>query len=248
MVAEERVAKLMAARGLCSRREAEVLIGAGHVTVDGVLVERQGAKAGVSARIEISAAGRATLGESVTVVLHKPVGIVSAQPARGQTPAWKLLSRDRLYGEPEEGTVDRVVAAPDTLSVVGRLDRASRGLLLLTQDGAVARRVIGGNAVSKSYVVNVAQDVSNSQVVKLNQPMRLDGRPLLPMRVARLDARTLRFELVEGKKHQIRRCCRHLGLHVVDLLRDRIGSIELGDLPEGRWRPVAALELEKLRC
>jgi 23S rRNA pseudouridine2604 synthase len=141
----------------------------------------------------------------------------------------------------------RILAAPQSLAVAGRLDRASRGLLLLTQDGVLARRLIGGNGVVKHYLVRTEPEASDGQVAKLNGPLRLDDRALLPMRVTREPGGALRFALREGRKHQIRRCCRHVGLQVVDLLRVRIGPIDLGDLPAGRWRLASAEECAALR-
>ena len=244
---EQRIAKLMAARGLCSRREAERLIDAGQVLVDGAVVVGQGGKARPDARIEIAAAGRATLEEALSVVLHKPIGVVSTQPSAGQLPAWKLLREQSAVGV-APAQMRRILAAPQSLAVAGRLDRASRGLLLLTQDGVLARRLIGGNGVVKHYLVRTEPEASDGQVAKLNGPLRLDDRALLPMRVTREPGGALRFALREGRKHQIRRCCRHVGLQVVDLLRVRIGPIDLGDLPAGRWRLLRPEEDAALRA
>jgi 23S rRNA pseudouridine2604 synthase len=242
----ERVAKLMAQRGLCSRREAERLIDAGQVEVDGVKVTEQGSKARPDADIRITAAGEQTLGQRLTVVLHKPVGVVSMLPEPGQTPAWKLLRRDTASGAIDPAELERIVAAPSTLSVAGRLDRASRGLLVLTQDGAVARRIVGGNGVRKKYVVRTAENVGEEQVRKLCGPLVLDDRPLLPMSVRRVGPKMLRFVLVEGRKHQIRRVCRKVGLNVTDLYRESIGPLRIGDLLEGTWRLATAGEIADL--
>lgn len=246
-MADERVAKLMAARGLCSRREAERLIDAGAVLVDGVVVRAQGAKAAADADIQISGAGRTLLGDRFTVVLHKPVGVVSTQPEPGQTEAWELLRPANAHRGVPAALVGRVTADPSTFAVAGRLDRASRGLLVLTQDGTVARRIIGGEGVEKEYLVRTSDTATDGQIRRLNGPLELDDQPLLPMRVERVDDETLRFVLVEGKKHQIRRLCRRFGLTVVDLFRTAIGPLWIGDLREGRWRVVAAEELEHLR-
>jgi 23S rRNA pseudouridine2604 synthase len=244
---EVRVAKLMAERGMCSRREAERLIAAGQVLVDGVVTSVQGTKARPDAEITIAAAGRDALETKLTVLLHKPVGIVSTQPEPGQTPAWKLLTKRGASGPIEEGLLEQVTARPQTFSVAGRLDRASRGLLILTQDGTVAKRIIGGHALEKTYVVETAEEVRTTQVEKLGGSLTLDERPLLPMRVEKLDARRLRFTLVEGRKHQIRRVCRKVGLTVVDLFRTAVGPFSIGDLAEGRWRLASESEMDALR-
>ena len=246
--AEERVAKLMANRGLCSRREAERLIEQGAVLVNGIVVREQGCKAPADAEIRVAAGGLAHLAAQMTILLHKPVGVVSTQPEAGQTPAWKLVTRERLQGRGDAIDLQRVTAEPWTLAVAGRLDRASRGLLVLTQDGSVARRIIGGQGVEKCYLVRTAEPVTDVQIRKLSGSLNLDGQALQPMRVERGADGVLRFVLVEGKKHQIRRLCRRFGLNVVDLFRVAIGPLAIGDLPEGSWRPVHAGELERLRA
>ncbi|MDX2169196.1 MAG: pseudouridine synthase [Deltaproteobacteria bacterium] len=244
---QQRVAKLMAARGLCSRREAERLIDAGCVLVDGEVVRQQGAKAADDARIEISGAGEALLGGRETVIVNKPIGLVSTQPEPGQTPAWTLITAATQRGAIDRAQRDQIIAAARELSVAGRLDRASRGLLVLTQDGTVARRIIGGNGVEKAYLVAVTPAPRDEQIRKLNGPLRLDGVALRPMRVTRAGAEGLRFVLVEGRKHQIRRCCRTVGLEVTDLQRIAVGPLRLGDLPEGCWRVVSTEEIELLQ-
>jgi len=246
-MAEERVAKLMAQRGLCSRREAERLIGDGLVTVDGVVMREQGCKAAPDADIRVADRGTTRLAAQITIALHKPPGIVSTQPEPGQTAAWNLITRAGVYGDVAAELRSRIEREAPALAVAGRLDRASRGLLILTQDGTVARRIIGGEGVEKCYVVKMQAPVSDGQIRKLREPLRLDDRALRPMHVQRVADDTLRFVLIEGRKHQIRRVCRHVGLHVADLVRTAVGPIALGDLPQGRWRVVAAAELDRLR-
>lgn len=245
-VIQQRVAKLMAGRGLCSRREAERLILAGEVTVDGTLVLEPGHKAPLDAVIRVSANAEAGLASKLTVVLHKPVGIVSTQPEAGQVPAWKLLRTDSVAGEIDPSTLARVLAKPSALSVAGRLDRASRGLLVLTEDGTVARRIIGGHSIKKSYRVRMSDPVNDAQLRKLGGAMSLQGRTLLPMEVRRIGPDLLRFVLVEGRKHQIRLVCRKVGLSVVDLCREAVGPLRLGDLPAGKWRLATRDEIASL--
>lgn len=246
-MAAERVAKLMANRGLCSRREAERLIERGLVLVDGVVMREQGCKAEPDADIRIAPGGTEELDAQVTILLHKPIGIVSTQPEAGQTPASKLVTAQRVYGAVDAATLARATADPSSLAVAGRLDRASRGLLVMTQDGTIARRIIGGQGVEKCYVVRTAEAATDVQIRKLRGAQSLDDQLLLPMQVERVAEDTLRFILVEGRKHQIRRLCRRFGLNVVDLFRIAIGPLEIGDLPEGCWRVVRADELKRLR-
>lgn len=244
----QRVSKILARRGICSRREAERLIAAGQVTVDGEVVREQGTRARWDASIEVAQEASRELAARITVALHKPAGYVSAAPEPGQLAACDLLTADRAFAGVDADGVRRVVAAAGRLAVAGRLDRASRGLLILTEEGVLARALVGGHGVVKSYQVVVSSDVADSQIARLNRPMCLDERRLLPMRVRRSGVRALHFQLVEGMKHQIRRCCRHVGLEVVDLLRDAVGPVRLDALPEGRWRTLSPAELEALRA
>jgi len=236
-----RLAKLMADRALCSRREAERLIAVGSVRVDGRVIDQQGFKVGSQSRIEIVGVGERWLADKVAVLLHKPLGIVSTQPEGDQVPAWRLLTSARLYGAADPDVVRRICCAPWHLAVAGRLDQDSRGLLLLTSDGVLARRVTGGHEWTKVYRVTVDRPVSDCTLERLNGRRCLDGKPLLAMSVRRLGERLLRFELREGRKHQIRRVCREEKMTVNDLLRLSIGPFALGDMPEGRWRMVAAV-------
>src|SRR5262249_24650810 len=163
-MAEERVAKLMAKRHLCSRREAERLIDQGLVQVNGVVVREQGYKAAPDADIRIAADAAAQLAERITILFHKPAGVVSTQPEAGETPGGRLITARSARGAMDAAARARVTAQPQTLAVAGRLDRASRGLLVMTQDGSVARRIIGGQGVEKCYLVRTAEAATDLQL------------------------------------------------------------------------------------
>jgi len=243
-----RISKLMAERGLCSRREADAYIERGLVFVNGEKVTQLGTRADADAVITLAGEARAQQARQATILLHKPVGVVSTQPEKDQTPAWKLVTRARVHGAVDPALLARIVAKPWTLAVAGRLDRASRGLLVMTQDGTVARRIIGGQGVEKCYLVRTVEPATDQQIHKLRGRLVLDDEPLQPMRVERVADDTLRFVLVEGKKHQIRRLCRRFGLEVVDLFRTAIGPLAIGELPEGGWRVARPEEIERLRA
>lgn len=235
MQQRQRVAKVMARRGMCSRREAERLIDAGAVEVDGTRVEVQGSTCRPDAEIQIVGRGRRWMADKVTVLLHKPRGVVSTQPEGDQVPAWKLLTRERYHGG-EDPRCARVLERPYYLHVAGRLDRDSSGLLVLSSDGLVVRALTARRSVDKVYQVRLDRAVDDAQLRSLRGAITLDGRPLRRMRVMRLGRDRLRFELVEGRRHQIRRACRLFGLEVTELARTRVGPWRLDDLPEGRWR------------
>ena len=191
-------------------------------------------------------ADRATakLDATPTYLIHKPRGVVSAQPDPGQVPAARLLTRANLWGDAAGVAIPQ---SGDLIPPVGRLDKDSRGLLLLSQDGVVAKAVIGPQSdLDKEYVVEVAGTVTEARLSRLRYGLELDGRQLKPARVTQIAPQQLRFILKEGRNRQIRRMCELVGLEVVDLHRIRIGPLSLGDLPEGRWRHLTPSEREAL--
>jgi 23S rRNA pseudouridine2604 synthase len=242
---QERVAKLIAQLGWCSRREAERLISAGQVLVDGVVVRDQGVRVRVDANITLKDRGKQHLADLVTVILHKPTGIVSTQPEGDQIPAWQLLTRENCL-TPNDPAVEEVLRQPWTCAVCGRLDQNSRGLLVLSQDGKLARLITGGHAWEKHYAVTVDGVVKSEHVRQLLALRRIERESILPMQVEHTGANSLRFILREGRKHQIRRACLAVGLKVTDLVRYRVGPWELGDGPENTWRIMPRAEVVAL--
>jgi 23S rRNA pseudouridine2604 synthase len=238
----QRVNKWLAQSGVCSRREAEALIAAGLVTIDGESVSDPGRKIARGQTLTLEDAGAELFGAQVTVVIHKPVGVVSAHPEPGQVEAATLLTAENLWN----GSGD-VPAKDASLPPLGRLDRDSRGLLLLSEDGVLAKAVIGPEStLDKEYLVRVAGLIDERKIHLLRNGLSLDGRTLRPAIVDEIGAQRLRFILHEGRNRQIRRMCEAVGLDVVDLLRVRIGPIALGDLPEGKWRPLGPGERSAL--
>lgn len=230
-----RVSKLMAERGLCSRREADAFIERGWVFVDGERVSELGTRVDPAAKITLANEARATQQRQMTILLNKPVGYVSGQPEPGFTPAVTLIQPEAQYRTP-----DTPLFHPTHLkglAPAGRLDIDSTGLLVLTQDGRVARQLIGEDStIDKEYLVRVEGDLLENGLALLNHGLSLDGKPLRPAKVEWLNEDQLRFVLREGKKRQIRRMCELVGLKVVGLKRIRIGAVRLGDLPVGQWR------------
>lgn len=229
-----RLSKLMAQRGICSRREADVFIEQGLVIVDGQVVNQLGTKVSPTAEIKLAAKASQQQNKLVTIILNKPVGYVSAQAEDGYEPAIVLLTREKQFGE------SKLKLRPDHLkglAVAGRLDIDSQGLLLFTQDGRIAKKIIGENGkVEKEYIVRVAGFLPDDKLQLLRHGLSLDGKPLRPAKVEWVNHDQLRFVLTEGKKRQIRRMCEAVGLRVRGLKRVRIGKLRLGNLPEGKWR------------
>lgn len=229
-----RLSKLMSERGIASRREADHFISMGWVLVDGQKVTELGTKIDPSQKIELSSAARKI--PPVTVLLNKPVGYVSGQPEKGYKAAVSLIdAASRFPGD--RSPLKFLPSQLKGLAPAGRLDIDSTGLLVLTQDGRVAKLLIGEHSgIEKEYLVRVTGRLDARGLDLLNHGLSLDGTALKPAKVSWQNDDQLRFVLKEGKKRQIRRMCELVGLEVVGLKRVRIGKVRLGDLPPGKWR------------
>ncbi len=238
----QRVNRWLAQSGVCSRREADALIAEGLVSIDGERIEDAGRKIAPGQTLMLAERASAGLDARFTAVLNKPIGLVSGQPEPGRTPAVRLITADRRVGDGPAPARDAA------LPPLGRLDQDSRGLLLLSDDGVLAKAVVGPTSqLDKEYLVRVGGSVTREKLDLLRHGLELDGRELKPAKVAQLaDGETLRFTLTEGRNRQIRRMCALVNLWVLDLHRIRIGPLRLGDLPEGRWRALTAEEREGL--
>ncbi len=236
-----RINKWLGQTGVCSRREAEALIAAGMVSIDGESVTDAGRKIEPGQTLTLNDRGEAALASGVTILIHKPLGYVSGQPEPDKIPAVRLLTEVNRVGE------GAVPAEDASLPPIGRLDEDSRGLLLLSSDGVVAKAVIGPQShLDKEYLVRVEGDVTEKKLALLRRGLMLDGRILKYAKVSRMEQNRLRFILTEGRNRQIRRMCEMVDLEVIDLLRIRVGPIQLNNLPEGKWRMISAEEREAL--
>ena len=231
-----RLSKLMAERGLCSRREADELIAKGWVKVDGQIVSELGTKVLPTVKIELSPQAKGQMASLVTILLNKPIGYVSGQPEKDYEPAVRLITAESQERQSsDEPKLQRKHF--DGLSPAGRLDIDSQGLLVFTQNGQMAKKLIGENSeIEKEYLVRVRGSIGKRELGLLNHGLELDGVKLRPAKVEWLNQDQLRFVLREGRKRQIRRMCELVGLDVVGLKRVRIGRVMLGNLPEGKWR------------
>jgi 23S rRNA pseudouridine2604 synthase len=230
-----RLSKRMAELGICSRREADSYIEQGWVKVDGE-VAVLGQKVLPHNTIEVLKKAQDAQSSRVTILLNKPMGYVSGQAEKGYQPAVTLVKPDNHWTE--DPSKKRFIPAHlRGLAPAGRLDIDSVGLLVLTQDGRVAKHIIGENSeVEKEYLVRVTGELDERGLALLNHGLSLDGEALKPAEVSWQNEDQLRFILREGKKRQIRRMCELVGLRVVGLKRIRIGTIKLGNLPTGQWR------------
>jgi 23S rRNA pseudouridine2604 synthase len=231
-----RLSKLMSEQGLCSRREADSYIERGWVLVDGERISELGTKILPTQKITLARGAQAQQQARVTILLHKPVGYVSGQAEQGYKPASVLFTAATRW--PEDTAMQRFnPMQAKGLAPAGRLDIDSTGLLVLTQDGRIAKQLIGEDSpIDKEYLVRVQGKLTEKQLALLNHGLSLDGEALKPARVTWQNEDQLRFILHEGKKRQIRRMCEMVGLKVMGLKRVRIGKVMLGDLPPGQWR------------
>ena len=236
----------MSELGLASRREADEWIERGWVRVDGE-VAILGHKVTPEQNISIDQRAHQQQARRYTVLLHKPIGYVSGQAEDGHQPASVLVLPENQWSIPAaKPTGGDRVQRKDLLGLApaGRLDIDSTGLLVLTQDGRIAKQLIGEDSgVEKEYLVRVRYGQSGRlpevELKRLNHGLSLDGKALRPARVTWQNDDQLRFVLKEGKKRQIRRMCEFVGLQVLGLKRVRIGQVMLGELPLGKWRLLA---------
>jgi len=241
-----RLSKRMSELGIASRREADEWIAKGWVRVDDHVVSELGSRVTPDQRITVDAKAKFQQAQKVTVLINKPVGFVSGQAEDGYEPAIVLVTPQNQWRDDRSGT--RFLREHlRGLAPAGRLDIDSTGLLVLTQDGRIAKQLIGEDSdTEKEYLVRVqtadGAPLPAKSLALLRHGLELDGEALRPAQVEWVNDDQLRFVLKEGKKRQIRRMCEAVGLKVLGLKRVRIGSVMLGDLPPGQWRYLRADE------
>ncbi|OLC56947.1 MAG: hypothetical protein AUH85_04700 [Chloroflexi bacterium 13_1_40CM_4_68_4] len=230
----ERLQKVLAARGVASRRAAEALIVAGRVAVDGVVQRELGTRVSPDARIEVDGRAVPPAPRRSYFALNKPVGVVStvSDPQGRRTVSDLIRERGRFYP-------------------VGRLDADSAGLLLVTDDGEWAQRVVHPRyAQPREYEVRVRGRITEERVARLRSGVRLDEgiSQLREVRVIRLSEResVIRVVLMQGWKRQVRRTLAVVGLPVTSLVRVRIGPLQLGKLEPGAYRALTSREVRAL--
>jgi 23S rRNA pseudouridine2604 synthase len=235
-----RLSKRMSELGLASRREADEWIERGWVRVDGIPVTELGSRVLPHQAVTIDKRATREQAARVTILLNKPVGYVSGQAEDGHQPAIKLLLPENHWtDDPVQRSFKREHLR--NLAPAGRLDIDSVGLIVFTQDGRIAKELVGeGSEIEKEYLVRVRYTergrLPADKLALLNDGLELDGVQLRPAKVSWQNEDQLRFVLREGRKRQIRRMCEAVGLEVLGLKRIRIGQVTLGRLPEGQWR------------
>ena len=233
----ERLQNILARAGVASRRGAATLIESGVVTVDGIVVREPGARFEESVEIKVNGAKIAAAEKHRTIVLYKPVGVLStmSDPFGGQT-------------------VADLVKTPERLVPIGRLDKDSEGLLLMSNDGTLVNELTHPRFNhTKTYLVKVAGRWSADKLATLRSPLTLDdGYTIRPVPVEEVEdcgnnTRLLKFVLSEGRKRQIRKMCSAAHLVVLMLKRVKVGAFELPrNLKPGEWRDLTPAELRQL--
>jgi 23S rRNA pseudouridine2604 synthase len=242
-----RLSKLMSERGMASRREADEWIEAGWVRVNGEVIAELGLRVYPDVTIDIDPQAHQQQALRVTILLHKPMGYVSGQAEDGHEPAVTLITPDNRWSD-DRLPIKLNRAHFRNLAPAGRLDIDSTGLLVLTQDGRIAKALIGEDSgVEKEYLVrvqsvaqpeaeNVQAATPEETIARMRHGLELDGKQLKHAQVSWQNEQQLRVVLREGRKRQIRRMCELVGLKVVGLKRVRMGRVVLGKLPAGKWR------------
>jgi 23S rRNA pseudouridine2605 synthase len=227
-----RLAKFLAHGGVASRRKAEEIIAKGVVTVDGEVVKDPARDVGAENDVRVNGAPVAAEATEVWAV-HKPAGVVSTAKEPGERPAVVELVRDskaRLYP-------------------VGRLDADSTGLLLLTNDGALANLLTHPRyEVPKTYRARLRKPIGDREIEKLRGGVELEDGPTAPARVKRIGEREIEIVLREGRNRQVRRMAEAVGNEVAGLRRVAFGPLALGKLPIGQARRLSEAEIEGLKA
>ena len=238
-MSEIRLSKYLANQGWCSRREADRYIADGLVSVDGEVVRDAWFRVTPEHDVQIAKAAHKAQQKQLTVLLNKPLGYVSAQAEDGHKNASRLIRPENYAGDGKAPKIFRDRA----FAPAGRLDVNSTGLLVLTQDGNVARSLIGNSVeIEKEYLIRHKGLVSEQQMARLRSGISLDGKALKPAKVSIVNRDQIRITLIEGKKRQIRRMCEEVELPLIALKRVRIGQVKLGRLPIGKWRALRSGE------
>ncbi|MEK3784825.1 MULTISPECIES: 23S rRNA pseudouridine(2604) synthase RluF [Paenibacillus] len=223
-----RINKFISETGFCSRREADKLVEGGHVTINGVTaVLGSQAEEGDDVRVH----GKPLTGKSghVYIALHKPVGITSTTESHIQ------------------GNIVDFVGHTERIFPIGRLDKDSEGLILLTNDGDIVNKILRAEGRhEKEYIVTVNKPVTSSFLYGMSTGVKILGQRTLPCKVTQVGERVFRIILTEGKNRQIRRMCSAFGYEVHRLQRIRIMNIQLGTLARGSWRDLSQAEKQEL--
>lgn len=223
-----RLNKFLSESGVCSRREADKLIESGSVSVDGVRAQ-MGMKVSPGQDVRVGKRKVGRMDEMVVLAVNKPRGIVCTEDRR------------------ERKSIVRFLDYPIRVTYAGRLDKDSRGLLLMTNNGDIINKMMrAGNSHEKEYKVTVDKEVTDEFLARMSQGVRILDTVTRPCEVQRIGKFTFSIILTQGLNRQIRRMCEALGYEVRDLVRVRVMNIKLGNLKDGAYRRLSDEELDEL--
>ncbi|MBG9787826.1 MULTISPECIES: 23S rRNA pseudouridine(2604) synthase RluF [Brevibacillus] len=223
-----RINKFISETGYCSRREADKLVEAGRVTINGVVAEL-GSQADSGDDVKIDGKALGIKKAAVYIALHKPVGIT--------------CTTERHI----KGNIIDFVNHPERIFPIGRLDKDSEGLILLTNDGDIVNKILRAeNNHDKEYIVTVDKPITDAFLKGMASGVRILGTTTKPCQVNRINERSFRIILTQGLNRQIRRMCQVFGYKVQRLQRIRIMNIHLDGIKKGEWREVSTKELNQL--
>lgn len=229
---KNRLSKILAGAGVASRRACEELIFQGHVSVNGQIVLLPQTVVDLTVD-KIAVDGEPISSEEAKVyyALHKPAGYVCSQARRGK----------------EKLVLDLIKDSSKRLFTVGRLDKDTAGLILVTNDGDFANSVIHpSKEISKEYLVKANHEVTHEHLVAISQGALVEGVLVKPLSVKKVRGRTLKIVVGEGKKHEVRLLLQSAGLLVLELTRIRVGGLLLGRLPLGAYKSLSENERNAL--
>ncbi|MCA9373596.1 rRNA pseudouridine synthase [Candidatus Peregrinibacteria bacterium] len=223
-----RINKFIAESGVCSRREADRLIQAGKVMINGKKAEL-GATVSEEDTITVNGKPINLQNEKIYIAFHKPFGVITTTDKNSENTVMDYIDlKTRVYP-------------------IGRLDVHSSGLLLLTNDGDIVNRILKSkHKLEKEYFVTLNKSITDEHVQKMCDGIDLDGQTTLPAKVSKINNRQIRMILIQGMNRQIRRMCEKLGYEIKILKRVRVGTITLEGLPRGKWRHLTKKEVASL--
>lgn len=221
--------KFISSTGICSRREADRMIESGRVTINGTTAIK-GNRVTENDLVLLDGQKLGSEPEPLYIAFNKPIGIVSTTDPK------------------EPANLIRYINHPKRLFHIGRLDKDSHGLILLTNDGDIVNKILrAGNNHNKEYIVSVDKNINQRFLINMRRGVHILGTVTKKCKVEKIGARQFRIILIEGMNRQIRRMCTHLGYEVVDLQRIRIMHITLDGLKIGQWRELYANEVKELK-
>lgn len=224
----QRLGKRLAEAGIASRRKAEELIFEGRVSVNGEIVLKPETLVTAKDRVEVDGGKVQSAESKVYYVLNKPRGYICSSASKKSVLNLFPNEKRRLF-------------------TVGRLDRDSTGLILVTNDGDFSNRIIHPSYnIQKEYLVKVNREVTHDHLVRMSEGVEVEGSFIKPIRVRKVRRGTIKVTVAEGKKHEVRILVSATGLEVKELKRIRIGDLHLGLLPTGMWRPLSKKEYDFL--